>query len=315
MEFILDEYHKNVSDEEILEEMRMLAKKLGKDTISQSEWIEYSRFSVTIVTSRFGSFNAGKEKAGLKIMRQGFNELSLKYHEYCESDDVFIEDVKSVANQLHSDYISLREYRDKGRYNPGKMTTRLGGWSEILKRAGLKTSKFNRDNHFLSNEDLFKDIEQAWIRKGKQPTASDASKGLLKYSASTYTHRFGSWRKALEAFVAYVNTDETDGGQEDSEKNKQIEATPLKGETPVTSNAAVCTHKTSRNINLRLRFRVLARDHFKCCCCGKSPATNPSVELHVDHIFPWSKGGETVKENLQTLCSECNLGKSDLTDI
>ena len=46
--------------------------------------------------------------------------------------------------------------------------------------------------------------------------------------------------------------------------------------------------------------------------CGDSPAKNPDAVLHVDHILPWSKGGETVEENLQTLCSVCNIGKSDL---
>ena len=30
-----------------------------------------------------------------------------------------------------------------------------------------------------------------------------------------------------------------------------------------------------------------------------------------DHIVPWSKGGKTVLENLQMLCTECNLAKSD----
>jgi 5-methylcytosine-specific restriction endonuclease McrA len=35
------------------------------------------------------------------------------------------------------------------------------------------------------------------------------------------------------------------------------------------------------------------------------------VQLHVDHIYPWAKGGETVVENLQTLCMTCNIGKSD----
>lgn len=67
----------------------------------------------------------------------------------------------------------------------------------------------------------------------------------------------------------------------------------------------------SRRISLSLRYEVLKRDGFRCINCGRSPATEVGVELHVDHIHPWSKGGKTVIENLQTLCSDCNLGKSD----
>ena len=71
------------------------------------------------------------------------------------------------------------------------------------------------------------------------------------------------------------------------------------------------THNSSRTISDKLRYQVLKRDNFKCCACGASPAKDPSVELHIDHIIPWSKGGENTEENLQTLCSKCNLGKSD----
>ena len=70
--------------------------------------------------------------------------------------------------------------------------------------------------------------------------------------------------------------------------------------------------KTSRKISDKLRYQVLKRDNYKCCICGASPAKDPTIELHIDHIIPWSKGGESVEENLQTLCSRCNLGKSDL---
>lgn len=71
-------------------------------------------------------------------------------------------------------------------------------------------------------------------------------------------------------------------------------------------------HKTKREISLRLRFLVMKRDNFKCQICGRSPATDQSIILHVDHIIPWSKGGETTENNLQTLCSKCNLGKSNM---
>lgn len=81
--------------------------------------------------------------------------------------------------------------------------------------------------------------------------------------------------------------------------------------TEEKTHVKATSHKTKRDVSLQLRYLILKRDNFKCCACGASPAKDPSVELHIDHIIPWSKGGETVEENLQTLCSKCNLGKSD----
>ena len=58
-----------------------------------------------------------------------------------------------------------------------------------------------------------------------------------------------------------------------------------------------------------LRYDILKRDGFKCTICGRS--VEDGVKLHVDHIFPVSKGGKTEKSNLRTLCNECNSGKSN----
>lgn len=85
---------------------------------------------------------------------------------------------------------------------------------------------------------------------------------------------------------------------------------------PVKENKALVIQTdrkkiTSRKISDKLRYKVMKRDNFKCCICGSSPAKDPSIELHIDHIVPWSKGGETIIDNLQNLCSRCNLGKGD----
>ena len=77
------------------------------------------------------------------------------------------------------------------------------------------------------------------------------------------------------------------------------------------SNQQVITKK-SRDPSLRVRYRVLTRDNYSCKLCGNSPAKDLGIKLHIDHVVPWSKGGETNIENLQTLCDRCNLGKSDL---
>lgn len=62
-------------------------------------------------------------------------------------------------------------------------------------------------------------------------------------------------------------------------------------------------------LTTKLRYEILERDGFKCQICGRTE--NDGVKLHVDHIYPISKGGATIPENLRTLCSDCNLGKSN----
>lgn len=59
----------------------------------------------------------------------------------------------------------------------------------------------------------------------------------------------------------------------------------------------------------QLRFRVLIHYQRKCMACN---ATNKV--LHVDHIKPISKFPELKLqfENLQILCEDCNLGKSNV---
>ena len=59
----------------------------------------------------------------------------------------------------------------------------------------------------------------------------------------------------------------------------------------------------------RLRWSILKRDRYRCTACGRSPATDPAVELHVDHIHPHSQGGSDDPTNLRTLCQSCNLGR------
>lgn len=60
-----------------------------------------------------------------------------------------------------------------------------------------------------------------------------------------------------------------------------------------------------------LRFAMLQRDAFTCRGCGRSPLRNEEVVLCVDHIHPVSLGGKTEPSNLQTLCFDCNSGKSN----
>ncbi|MGK2310308.1 HNH endonuclease [Cutibacterium sp. V970] len=60
-----------------------------------------------------------------------------------------------------------------------------------------------------------------------------------------------------------------------------------------------------------VRERIKSRDNYTCRSCGVSLSQEPHLLLEVDHIFPVSKGGLSVDENLQTLCWRCNRSKSN----
>lgn len=59
-------------------------------------------------------------------------------------------------------------------------------------------------------------------------------------------------------------------------------------------------------------LRLLWNSPHVCVKCGRQP---PEVKLHVDHVFPASRGGSSKFENLQFLCAECNLRKSDKIEV
>lgn len=206
------------------------------------------------------------------------------------SDEELTADLRLVANALGTDTVSNKQYQSLGQYAAITQSKRFGSWNDALRQAGLSIS--NRLN--ITDEELFENILALWQHYGRQPKRRESAFSPSTISERPYNRRFGSWTNSLKAFVEYANG-----------SGVGISETQFKA-------ATVGQHKTGRDPSLRLRWRVLQRDSFKCVACGASPAITVGVELHVDHIHPWSEGGETVLENLQTLCSKCNLGKSNL---
>lgn len=75
-----------------------------------------------------------------------------------------------------------------------------------------------------------------------------------------------------------------------------------------TDEPVVWASSLREAIPAQLRYRVLQRDSFRCQYCGRS--ARDGATLHLDHVVPYSAGGETTEDNLITACEQCNLGKS-----
>jgi hypothetical protein len=209
-------------------------------------------------------------------------------------DDELISDLKRAARALGSDTISTRGYDRLGSFNSSTLITRFGSWRSAVLKAGLRPIKIQKP----SKRVLLENIIAVWRSLGRQPKLMEMTRRTGEFSRGPYLRQFGSWFNALAELEEYVTSDplalpaRSAGGR----------ALPLsKGET----------NNIPRTPGIRLRMQVMKRDNFKCVLCGSTPATSSGTVLEIDHIIPWSKGGGTVLDNLQTLCSECNNGKSD----
>lgn len=62
----------------------------------------------------------------------------------------------------------------------------------------------------------------------------------------------------------------------------------------------------------QMKRRVYEKQGHKCPYCLANGIDKEYAfdEMQGDHIVPWSKGGRTVEDNLQMLCSKCNNEKS-----
>lgn len=305
MKFELTNARHKISDIEYINDLRLVANNLGKDSLKQRDYCKKNgaKYSVNSPIKRFGDWDSTLKKAGLK------GEKSLKGMEYGEKsikDEVLLDDLVRVANELKNPNITISDYEKLGKFTHVTMGVRFGSWNKAKEKANLEVIyKINN-----SNEDLFKNILELWSHFGRQPKYGEVISPLSKFNGSTYARRFGSWQRALEAFVDYINNIEDDSEEVEIEESQLISINPVQKNK--NSIKKIKVKRTSRNINLRLRFMILQRDNFTCKKCGQSPAKNPNVILHVDHIIPWSKEGETVVENLETLCKDCNLGKSNV---
>lgn len=285
--FILKKIHRDTPEKELLEDLVRVSQEVGRSQISTKEYNQLGSFTSSTYKNRFGSFKIALEKAGLSPL----NNRDVP-------KDELLNDLIKVIEVTGNSQISKKEYIKNGKYSFEPFKRIFKTWSNVIEEIGLTPRNYN-----ISDEECFKNIENIWVQLGRQPRYSEMKKPFSKYSGHLYSNKFGTWTKALEAFVENINNEVQIENIYNEEANIENET-----ETIIIEQR----HKTKREIGWRLRFLVLRRDNFKCVSCGKSPATDLNVELHVDHIIPWDKFGETEIENLQSLCKVCNIGKSNL---
>ena len=212
------------------------------------------------------------------------------------SKEELLADLKRVAAELGFESITKRQYCRRGNFSHSTISKYFGSWNLALEAAELSIGH----RMGIPDEEFFSNIAVVWTALSRQPTSKDMSDRTIgsAFPIGSYKRRFGTWNNTLMAFSQFINNVDTSA--------PAFSAEPASGLINEQKR-----RRSPRDISWRLRVKILIRDSCICQMCGGSPAKNSDTVLHVDHILAWANGGETVEENLQTLCEVCNIGKSD----
>lgn len=280
--------HFNIPSSELIRDIKRTAKLIKSESITASEYRRHGRYHDETINLRFGSWAKALKNAGLKSINR--RDKIIKE---------ILNDIKAVGLRLRKTSFSCYEYERNGKYKYAKIKMYFSSWGDAVNSAGLKYVK----PHPPTKAELLENLFKVWLKLARQPKHNEVKKPLSQYGKNEYAKRFGSWQNALNELARYIR-----------DKKLKVEIYNRK-DFPKRTVAAkpklkvYRKHKTRRNVDYRLRNLVLTRDSYRCRVCGRTPATGDETTLQIDHIIPWSSGGETILDNLQTLCMECNIGK------
>jgi len=142
-----------------------------------------------------------------------------KFHRNTSENDL-MEDLVQTYKLLKNEGlpITYRTYDEIGKYSSATMVARFGSWNNALIKAQIETNEEKN----ITEKDLFLNLEKVWTFLGRQPVTRDLVKPISKYTYQTYSERFGGWRKALKAFVEYVNDENEQQDTENKPESKKL---------------------------------------------------------------------------------------------
>jgi len=154
MQYFLNKYNYNVTDEALIEDMRRTARRAGRIYIKYSEYTGY--YSPRTIAERFGGWNRSLAKAGLIIMRNGKvddDELMLNMKKVWDSlgrQPKWGEMVKPISLYSSPTYArhfgswrsALVKFTELINMNKDGITTAMANKPAMTKRKYLKRLKY-----------------------------------------------------------------------------------------------------------------------------------------------------------------------------
>jgi 5-methylcytosine-specific restriction endonuclease McrA len=290
-------------DDALLAELRRVAALVDSPCLTKSAFDKRSKAYSSTISRRFGGWEQALTLAGL-VDRYGGPARRMPTF----TDEELLSELRAVSERLGGAPVTIERFSQYAAVNAETVRRRFGSWWSALKEVGLAISNLGKR---YSDDEYFENLLVVWTHHGRQPKYGEMDQPPSSISSGAYEAKWGTWTKALLAFLERVNSDAQQEAIEIVPVERQQKPRPVQRRQ---SGARRVKEEDQRQIKLGLRYQVLKRDRFRCVLCGASPATHLGCVLHVDHVVPWSRGGKTVEENLRSLCEACNLGKGAILE-
>jgi hypothetical protein len=230
------------------------------------------------------------------------DKFSFKRHRIDKlSREEMLSELEKAAEKFNYIEFGWRDFNKVANISANPVKKEFGGWRKALAELKELLQSKGKDlslrkvppNRIHSDKDMFDEMEKIWKELGHRPSRTEWELAKPKIHYNTYKQRFGGWQNACLKFIEYKmgGEIEIDEGKEEVEFEKPEKIKKVEYKTGDTRTIPVSVH-----------LKVLSRDNYRCVFCGRSPATDIGVRLYLDHIKPFSKGGKSTEENLQTLC-------------
>lgn len=146
---------RNLSDLELVKELKKVAKKLNKKELSQTDFNKNARYSASAITRRFGSWSEGLERAGLEEVK-----MARRY----EKQDYF----ENLLN-VWTHYGRQPYYREMDSppsiITSGAYERKWGKWSSALMAFIEFTNSDNTDSKESLPKKKIREIKKFQLRK------------------------------------------------------------------------------------------------------------------------------------------------------
>jgi hypothetical protein len=176
--------------------MKRVAKLLGQDHLSTTEFDRHARFTYKPVYNRFGSWQKALEAACLKSCEKVQRDRPL-------SAKQCVVELRRIAAVLSTDFLTQAEFDTHSSLTSYRVVRTFGSWLSALTAAGLKPSPNLRIP--IPLKELANEFLQVVLKLNRIPSLTQLAR-RSSYAIGTYSKSRGGYRSFKRAAIHHLLT-------------------------------------------------------------------------------------------------------------